>query len=148
MNIGTGQYQSRGRGRPTSRGGGRPSSKNTEWDREYKEWDELQATGSKSYRDQQSWEEESWKDYKDHKDNHRSQREYHRNPDMTHQREGYYTVEYEERKRARSPSSRRHERHDRRDHSPRYEHEKGKGRGRRNYSPEDRGSRRYPSHDR
>ena len=59
----------------------------------------------------------------------------------------YFTVEYEERKRARSPSIRRRDRHERRDHSPRHDYEIGRGRGRRDFSPEYRGSRRYPSHD-
>ena len=146
---GTGQYQPRGRGISTSRGGGRPShkdykdskdSRDSGWEREYREWDELQATGSRTHRDQQRWEEDSWREYKEFKDSQRPQRESYRNPE-----EGYYTVGYEERKRARSPSPRRH---DRRDYSPRYEHERGRGRGGRNYSPDERDSRRYPSHDR
>ena len=145
MSRGTGQYQPRGRGISTSRGGGRPLHKDPGWDREYREWDELQASGSRTHRDQQRWEEDSWNEYKEYKDNLGSQREFYRNPDLTHMREGYHTSGYEERKRARSPSPRRH---GRRDYSPKYEHERGRGRAGKDHSSDERDSRRYPSNDR
>ena len=139
---GTGQYQPRGRGRSTSRGGGRPSHKDSGWERDYKEWDEQQSSGSGTHRDQHRWEEDPWTE---HEDAPRSHRDYYKDPDMTHQREGYHSTRYEGRKRVRSPSPRRYRR---RDYSPRYEYESGRGRGGRSYSPEDNGSRRYPSHGR
>ena len=150
----------RGRGRPTSRGGGRPTYRGQEWNREYREWDQNQASGSRDHEDRQHWEEDSWRENRDRKDeedrrddSHRSQRESQRDPHRRSEQEhpGYYTKEYEERKRARSPTPRRRERerYEKRDRSPSYDQEKGRGRGRRrSYSPDERSRRRYHSHTR
>ena len=135
------QYQARGRGVSTARGGGRPSYSDPGWAKDYIEWDKVQTSGPNTHRSQQRWEEDQWSDSRSQRDH----REYYRYPDETHQREGYHTSSYESRKRTRSPSPRRYRR---RDYSPRYEQGRGRGRSGKDYSSDERDSRRYPSHDR
>ena len=95
---GRGGYQPyyRGRGRPTHREGERPSySSDSRRDREYREWDEGQdARPSTS----QSYEERMWQDYEVEMG--------YRQKGNDRDPQGYYTKEYEDRKRARSPSAR------------------------------------------
>merc|ERR1711888_570530 len=90
------QPQYRGRGRPTYNEGDRPfyGSENRR-EREYRECDENQAARPSF---SQSYEERMWQDYQDKMGY--SQKGKDRDS------QGYYTKEYEDRKRARSPSPR------------------------------------------
>ena len=95
---GRGGYQSqyRGRGRPAYSEGDRPFyGSDNRREREYREWDESQAARPSS---SQSYEERMWQDYQDKMGY--SQKGKDRDS------QGYYTKEYEDRKRARSPSPR------------------------------------------
>merc|ERR1712239_115287 len=76
-----------------ARGRGRPSGRNSRWHNEYNDWDRDQSSGSRSYRSQQEWDDESWSD--------RSQRDHGEYYDDTQEREGYYTKKYDSRKRSR-----------------------------------------------
>ena len=138
---GASQPQYRGRGRPTHREGERPYPRYTDRDRdrEYREWDESQSAGPSSRREPRSHEEESWQRYQEQMKV-EPEGQYRTHP-------GYFTKEYEEKKRARSPSMRRGERqgrrdysHDRQDSRRDYSHER---RGRRDYSPERQSRRDY-----
>ena len=104
---GTFQPQYRGRGRPFYSEGDRPyyrqDDRNKE--REYREWDASQSADPSSRR---THEEESWQKYQEYMEY--QQEGQHRDPP------GYYTKEFEDRKRARSPSP-RGERPNRRDKS-------------------------------
>ena len=141
------QTQYRGRGRYTYNGGDRPSyGADNRRDREYREWDESQAARPST---SQSYEERMWHDYKEEMGYNQ------KGNDREPQR--YYTREYEDKKRARSPSprgerpSRGEGAYDRRDYSqdrrrdsnlesrgdPNYEA------SRRDYSPERRSRRDY-----
>ena len=132
---GRGRGSERGTHQPQYRGRGRPT-----YNDEYREWDASQ-TANPSSSSRRTHEEESWQEYMESKQDRDSP--------------GYFTREYEDRKRARSPSPRgersnwrdkSYERQgSRRDHNQEsrrdYRRDYSQGSSRRDYSP-DRQSRR------
>ena len=115
------QPQYRGRGRPAYSEGDRPSYRpDSRREREYREWDESQKAGPSSGL---TYEERVWQEYQENMG--------YSQKGKSRDSQGYFTKEYEDRKRARSPSP-RGERPNRGDMM--YDRQEG----RRNYSQERR----------
>ena len=140
---GRGRGSGRGGYQPYNRGRGRPTyASDNRRDREYREWDESQDAKQGP---SNSYEHRVWDDYED-------QMGYKKGNERDSQ--GYYTKDYEDRKRARSPSSRgerpsRDDRgYERRNHSQDRRRDSNQDRrdyspDRRDYSPERRSRRDY-----
>ena len=143
---GVGGY-SRGAYQPQNRGRGKAT-----YEEEYKDWDATQTAGPS--KGKKSQEDETWWDIDYSRENYREYQEKSQNRDSP----GYFTRDYEDRKRARSPSP-REERYSRRDRSldrqggrrdhydDRREYRGDYSASRREYSP-DRQTRREYSLDR
>ena len=139
---GAGGY-SRGAYQPQNRGRGKVS-----YEEEYKHWDATQAAGPS--KGKKSQEDESWWDKDYSGENYNEPQEKSQNRDAP----GYYTRDFEDRKRARSPSP-RGERYSRRDRSldrqsgrreyydDRREYRSGYSASRREFSPDRQTRREY-----
>ena len=124
---GRGRGSGRGGYQPYNRGRGRPTYGSDRRDREYREWDDSQDNqqGSSKSHGQRNWEE-----YEDQ----------YKKKGIDRDPQGYYTKEYEDRKRARSPSSRgeRPSREDRDYQRREYSPDRRRDSNRREYSPDRR----------